>query len=136
MPDLQSMTYAASLAIANAAKTALASAKLLLWKSGWQPTAGSVLADYAAHEADFDGYARVTVTAMLGPFLSMGGWSINTPLPAFTKSAGPTTNEIGGMALIDSTNNVWSFVVFDTPIVMSLEGQSIQRPMALVFPVA
>jgi len=136
MPDMQSMTYAASLAIATAAKTALAGAKLLLFKSGWQPTAGSVLADYAAHEADFDGYGRVTVTAMLGPYLALGGWSINTPLPQFTKAAGTNTNEIGGMALLDSTDKVWSYVVFDTPIVMSLEGQSIQRPMALVFPVA
>lgn len=134
MPDVQAMSLAESLAIATARKTALAGGDVLLFKSGFNPTPASVIADYEAEECDFSGYARMNVAAMLGPFLGLGGYQINTPLTNFAVAAGGVTNEVGGMALILTDETIVAYVTFETPINMSVEGQSLQRPIALLYP--
>ncbi len=76
--------------------------KLRLYKSAKTPSAGDVIGDYTAIEANFNGYAAQTIVfpsaaAMVGAVASMTATAIT-----WTKGVGGTGNDIYGWFLADA----------------------------------
>jgi hypothetical protein len=117
-----------ALYIAGLVKTALAGSKLKLYTAIANPLGpGTVIADFT--EADFDGYALITITNFLAAYLDpAGGASIQSGTQQFNYGpAGtpPVGNTVLGFWL---TNAAGALVVagnFDTPITMNAVGDSI-----------
>ena len=89
---------AGSLWLAGITQAELAGSKLKLFQSSLTPTVNTTAADLAAAEADFSGYAEITLTAWGTPYLNpAGGAATNSPCGQFN-TADPTTitNNIGG----------------------------------------
>lgn len=116
MADVLKYPNAGALFIAGKVRTALANCKLRLFKDGMGIVVGPSLtaAQLAAAEADYDGYAAITVAAMTAPLLNpLGGASISTGSQQFAIAAPyAVTNVIGGGWLEDSTGALvmaWSY---------------------------
>jgi hypothetical protein len=94
--------------LAGITRTALAGSKCRLFQDSLGvPTPTTTLADLVAAEADFSGYAEITITNFMLPYLFPGGGSaINSPSMQFM-TADPTTvpNNIGG-AWIETAGGV------------------------------
>ena len=125
------------LATANEVKTAMAASIMHLFKSSLTPDPSTATADYTAAEADFDGYATITIAAWNVPILAPGtGYLISTPLMVFvwvfdTDSVG---NVIAGCYCLDATGKNRLVVIFDNPIPMQQAGQGIQFYVNWLFP--
>lgn len=89
---------AGSLWLAGITRTALAASILKLFQSSLVPNVNTVKADLDAAEADFTGYAPITLTTWGAAYISSaGGAAINSPCGQFDTDD-PTTvaNNIGG----------------------------------------
>ena len=126
-----------SLASATAYRTRLANSVVHLFKSSFVPTPSNVLADYTENEADFSGYAAITITAWNTPILGpVSGYMIVSPLVQFVvETADPmVTNTIGGMYLVDSAGVCRRTIIFDQPIPMEVVGQGLPFFLTEQFP--
>lgn len=112
-------------------QTSLAAGKLLLFKDTLTTLTGLTAAILAAQEADFDGYTAggVAVATVNDPYEDTNGSVLVTaPLKQFNfVSAAPTvnTNSIGGAAYVDAAGVVRGAFLFDAPVSMALNTDSI-----------
>ncbi len=88
--------------LADELGTRLVNCQMMLFKSGFVPSTLTELADIEAQEADYTGYARVTIAAWGNPIDSdVGGAQITAPTVQFSLAADPALgNTIGGYALV------------------------------------
>lgn len=100
-------------------------AKLHLFKSGFNPTAANVYADYVAEEADFHGYLAVDVTYGLVSIDASGNPVLLSAANFFQNDDGSDSNLIGGAWLSVETdagppavNVVQNYYKFDPPITL------------------
>ena len=122
---------------AAAIRTNLAAGTMHLFKSSLTPDPSTPTADYTTAEADFDGYAPITVAAWNAPILAPGtGYLISTPLMVFAwaHDTDDVGNIIGGCYHLDAASKNRLAVVFDQPIPMQMAGQGIQYYLNWLFP--
>lgn len=115
MPDYSFLSLAGAKVEAAAAKTRLANSVLHLFKSGWVPTPTSTLADYLAHECDFDGYVSKTIAAWADPVLAGAAYVIYAPAQTFPweHDTDDVGNQVGGSFLVTSGGDLYQATVFD-----------------------
>ena len=109
-------------------RTKLAGCSVHLYKSPFTPGAGTVLADLTAIEADFGGYAAITVTALLAAFIDpIGGASAQIGTVQFNADGTTPDNIIYG-AWVQATGTppvLYLAVQFDNPVPMSAVGDAL-----------
>ncbi len=113
----------------NARVTAWTTPELRLYQSAFSPGPDSVLADFDAAEADFDGYAAESLATFTpaGPDQD-GGQTSPSNAAVFQKTAGAATNTIGGAYLVGDpagTPDLVEYFVFTPPLPMSITGAMI-----------
>lgn len=126
-----------ALAQATELQTELALSVVKLFKSGFVPTADSVIGDFDDNEADYTGYAPETITAFLDPVAAVGGgFRITAPTVQFALATTPAVgNSIGGYWVELAAGAPVIVMVFDTPASMSAAGDSIQLNPTVVVPI-
>lgn len=125
------------LTTATEVKTAMASSTMHLFKDSLVPDPSTPTSDYTAAEADFDGYAEITITNWNAPILAPGtGYLISTPLMVFTWTFDTDSvgNLIGGCYCLDAATKNRLVVIFDESIPMQMAGQGIQFYVNWLFP--
>jgi hypothetical protein len=118
---------AGSIWLAGVARTALANSKLKLFQSSLVPNVNTTKAELDAAEADFSGYAEITLTAWGVPYtVAAGGAAINSPCGQFdTDDPTTVTNNIGG-AWVETSGGVLVIIdSFPDVIPMNAPNQSI-----------
>jgi hypothetical protein len=100
------MAYPTLVDVANDLRNGLLSPCLLhLYKNDVSPTPDMTILAFT--EADFSGYAPVTITLFNEPFATAdGGATIVSPLVQFNMSAATTPNIIYGTYLTDITSTI------------------------------
>lgn len=118
VPDFSLITYWTPSDVTNV----LTNAKLHLFKNNYTPIAGSLLADFT--EADFTGYASVTLAGWTTPVIISGKSSTSANPVTFTTGTVGTGNTIYGYYVTDSTNTKLLFAERDAnaPIAMNVTG--------------
>lgn len=105
----------------------LAVLQLRLFKNNYTPVNGSVNADFT--EADFDGYAEISLVSWDDPFIGGDGKAkIEHPTQTFTDTGNTTPNDIYGYYVtyvISGTTYVLMAERFVTPQVMEEAGDLI-----------
>ncbi len=90
-------------------QTAYVNLDVHLYKSDLVPSISTVLADFTANEADFNGYAPETMAAFFDPiFAPVSGYLIQSPQVQFNyvDGVGSVGNTIGGAYFVDSTGGL------------------------------
>jgi hypothetical protein len=115
MPDTSALSLSGAKLEAEEAVTALANSVLHLFKFGFVPTPTSLLADFAAQECDFDGYAALTITAWHSPILSGAAYAIYAPTQTFpwTFDTDAVGNAVGGAYLVTAGGVLYQYIQFD-----------------------
>jgi len=111
--------------------TALAAAKLRLFKSTLVPTPTTPRSDFNANVADFTGYADVTLTYSAVLNDADGGKVALTNRALFSQTADTVTNTIGGMWIDTAGTEVEDYWEFDPPIGMNAAGSFIAAVIGL-----
>lgn len=122
---------------ATAMRTALANSVMHLFKVAFVPEPGDPLASYTTAEADYDGYAPITLVAWAIPILAPGtGYMIGSPLVQFAWEFDTegTGNVCGGCYLVDAAGKLRLTVIFTNPIPMEVAGQGIPINVVWLFP--
>jgi len=116
--------YAATILFKTAERDALLEdAELCLFQNNYTPINTSVLGDFV--EADFDGYARITLTGWSAPALNVDN-KAETSLAAqiFTMTGSTTPNDIYGVFVVSSTGALlYAEVDPSGPVTMDTDGQ-------------
>lgn len=102
--------------------------KMHLFKSTFVPTPASVIADYAANEVVFDGYAAFVSTSpwILGLDAAGDAQAIYGGLASFGQTGVVTTDSAGGWYLTDTTSAILMLSgTFDAPIPFSANGTTL-----------
>lgn len=117
-------------------RTALAASVVKMFKSSLVPDENTVLADLDAAEADFDGYAPVTLTTWGAPILGpVSGYAIYSPGFQFTSDApNAVTNSIGGLYLVDAGGLLRGVTTFAEALPMGGIGQGYIDRFVQYFP--
>lgn len=119
-----------------------ATARVRLFKAIFAPVPSSVLAQYVANEADFHGYAPVTVAAWDPVGLydggSQAGFSNDTSI-FFQNDDGSDSNDIGGGWLEDTPAgpalpHVYRYFIFPIPVVLGAALAAINLEILLKYP--
>lgn len=116
-----------SLWLAGEIGTLLANAELHLFQNTIVPNVNTTLAELVAEEADFTGYADITLVAFGAPYLvPAGGAAVNSPCAQFN-TGDPTTvsNTIAGAWIQDAGGDLVLIDLFPTPIAMDAPGKAI-----------
>jgi hypothetical protein len=127
---------AGALAIAEAIQTLLAGSDLHLFQSGSVSlTPSTTLAELDAVEADFTGYAVITIAAWLDPLLNpLGGASIECGTQQFAIAAPYTvSNVIQGWYLTETGGDLICAGDFPQPVALVGAGDGIPVNVQLVF---
>lgn len=120
-------------------QAAYVGAQIRLYKSTFEPSPTSTLADFVAAEADYDGYAAQAFTPWFDPILAPGsGYMIASPLVQFAYVDGVTHvgNLIGGAFIVDAGGDL-RMVLALTPteyVTLAVNGQGFDVNVADVFP--
>lgn len=131
VPDAGEFTTPGLMALGAELKTALAAGKLRLFKSSLATLTGLTADLLDTHEADYDGYVAggIAVAAVNDPYVDANNSVLVTaPLTQFNfVSAAPTvsTNTIGGAAYEDAAGVIRGAIMFDEPIEMATNDDSI-----------
>lgn len=118
-------------------RAALANSVLHLFQESLSPNPSTPLSEYTAAEADYDGYAAVTISAWNAPILAPGsGYMIGSPLVQFvwTLDTDAVGNVIKGCYLVDSGGKLRLTVIFTELVPMELAGQGIPVNLVWFFP--
>lgn len=135
MSDQSYLSLAGAKVIALERQTALANVVMHLFQAGFSPTPGNVLADFAAHEATYDGYAAETIATWAAPVLAGVGYAIYAPTQTFRwVFATGVGNSIAGYYLVDAAGNLIDYCVFDSPIPMAGPDQAVIKTPVEVIP--
>lgn len=135
--SVQFYPLAGALKNATDRRTGYANSVIRLFKSTMNPTPSSQLAAYVAAEADYDGYAAVTMAQWNAPILAPGtGYMIGSPLVQFawTLATNAVGNMIGGAFVVDSAGVLRMVVVFTQPIPMQGPGAGLPINLIDFFP--
>lgn len=122
--------------LAGIVQAELASAEIKLFKSGTITLSReTVLADLAAEEADYTGYAAEVITAFSAPYVeASGGATIYSGLAAFAAAAPYTVaNSIGGWWIETTGGDLVCAGDFAAPIVVGSAGAGIPFNVGLTF---
>jgi hypothetical protein len=99
-----------------------------LFRSTKTPAAGDVLADYAAIECTFPGYAAIAQNSWATPTLVAGRAYSECPLRTFTRTSGGSGDTVYGFFLADaatgSSGKLYGAQLFDTTVDMTVNGNS------------
>lgn len=120
-----SMTGAALIAAAN--QTRNANSVLRLFKGGFNPSPTTTKAEFLANEADYDGYAALTIVAWGAPILFGLGWATFAPTQTFRwgPAGAGTNNMIGGTFLLTQAGDLLTYEVFEQERPMQGPGQAV-----------
>lgn len=115
MPDVSYLSLTGAKVEAEDAVDRLANSVLHLFQAGWAPSPTSTLADFLAHECDYDGYAAKTITTWAEPVLAGAGYATFAPTQTFrwVHVADDVGNQAGGAFLVLSTGELYQYTVFD-----------------------
>ena len=124
---------------ATAIKTNLSTtAEVHLFVQGFNPSASSTAADFAAAEATYEGYTPATVAAWNGPYIYGGGqgYFISAADEYFpwTAGSGDASNTIAGYWVQDAAGKVREYVIFDTPVYINGADQVVPVTPTILFP--
>lgn len=137
MADSSFLTSVGSEQLAALVQTQLAECTMHLFQSSLlpSPTPLTPLSAFLAAEANFDGYAPVTIAAFADPVLAGNAWAIFAPTQTFryTFSTG-VVNTIGGYWIEDADGNLQTYVVFNPAENAAGPGQAIIRTPVNTFP--
>lgn len=124
----------ATLDQATAKQLLYANSVLKMYKSTLVPDEQTVIADLDAAEADFDGYAALTLVAWGDPILAPGnGYAIYAPFQFQSAAPNTTLNSIGGMWLELAAGDLAAIYPFDAPLPLGEVGQGIASIIAEYF---
>lgn len=137
MPDTSSLSLSGARIEAVAGKARLANSVLHCFQAGWVPGPTNVLADFLAHEADFDGYTPKTVATWSDPVLAGSGYAIYAPTQTFPWShvADDVGNQIGGTFLVTSGGDLYQYTIYDPTRSVQGPDQAVVTTPTDVFPV-
>jgi hypothetical protein len=121
---------------AAAKQTQLALSVMKLFKSGYAPPVGVTIALLTPHEANYDDYAPVTLTAWLAAIRSpSGGAQISSPVAQFKCVADQVVpNTIGGFWIETAAGVLQIVRQFDTPVPMVFANQGLDVNAVIVYP--
>jgi hypothetical protein len=136
MPDINGLSLAGALVQATANRTRMAASVMHLFKYGWVPTPTSTLADFLAHECDFDGYAPLTIATWALPVLAGQAWATYAPTQTFrwTAGVGNVGNQAGGHFLVTSAGDLMDYSIYDPSIPVQGVGQAVIKTPVEVTP--
>jgi hypothetical protein len=136
MPDASYLSLTGAKIEAAAAKTLLANSVLHCFKQGFNPSPTSTLADFLAHEADFDGYAPLTIATWANPVLAGVAYAIFAPTQTFrwVLDMIAVGNQIGGTFLVTSGGDLYQYTQFDPTRPIQGPDQAIITTPTDVFP--
>ncbi len=136
MPDTSALSMTGAKLEATAGKTRLANSVLHLFQSSFTPTPNSTLADFTAAEADFDGYAGITIATWSDPVLAGQGFAIYAPTQTFRweHDTDDVGNQIGGAYLVTSGGVLYQYTKFDPTLNVSGPDQAIIVTPTDVYP--
>lgn len=131
-------TQESAMTQAGLMKTALATSKLGLFLSSFQPTVNSKVADFTGADATYDGYTAGgnAITAFLGPGADPGGGAdVISPNVFFSYVDGEThvQNLIGGWYLLTTGGALFAYGVYPNPVAMAANGDFISQVITLNF---
>jgi len=130
-------TDTGAMELAGAIQALMAASKIRLFKDTLSITPALTEAELVAAECDYDGYAAITVTAFLNPYLDPAGGA--------TTQSGSHVFYYGPAASPPVTNNVLGFwcetaggvpilvVGFDNPVPMTAVGDAVPVNVLLNF---
>jgi len=137
MPDTSELSLTGALVNATAGLTQMANGVLHLFKSSFNPTPTSTLADFLAAECDYDGYAPLTIVAWTSPpILSGVAYTIYSPTQTFlwVFDALGTGNQVGGMFYVLAGGELYRYTRFEPTLPMQGPSQAIVRTPTNVYP--
>lgn len=128
-------TNSGALFLANAVKTALlATSTMHLFKSAFTPGPTTTLADLAAIEADFEGYAESTIATWLAAFIDpAGGATIIAPTRQFACTGDATPNDIYGGWIETAVPGLVCVFTFSEPLPIQDVGNAVNVTVGLNF---
>lgn len=115
MPDSSALSLTGAKVEAQAGKTRLANSVLHAFKAGFVPTPTTTLAEFAANECDFDGYAPITIATWHDPVLAGVAYAIYAPTQTFLWEFDTlgTGNQVGGTYLVLAGGDQYQYTIFD-----------------------
>ena len=127
MPDSAALSLTGANVEAAAAKTRMAASIASLFQAGFNPTPNSLKIDFEAEEADYDGYAPVTIATWSDPILAGDGWMTFAPTQniPWVFDADAVGNAIGGYWLETAGGVVIGYGVFDPARAVTGPGMSV-----------
>lgn len=136
MPDFSALSLSGAKIEALAGQARLAASVLHLFEAGWVPSPTSTLAEFDAHECNFDGYAPLTIALWAAPLLSGSAYVIYAPTQTFrwvfdTEGVG---NQVGGAYLVLAAGGLYQYTVFDPTRPAQGPDQAIITQPTDVFP--
>jgi len=105
--------------------------KIWLYTDGPLPSIDSVVGDFT--EADFSGYARVTLATILGPINLPGGEGVHKECDFVADDADPITPQSAkGMLIVDTDNvTLLGAEQFVTPVPFTVPGDALSYDLIL-----
>lgn len=127
MNDQSFLTMTGANLEATAAQAAMANCVMHLFKQGFNPTPQTPLADFLTNEADYDGYAPITIAAWGAPVLAGLAWAIYAPTQTFryVDAGDSVANMIAGYFLVTAGGVLKSYTVFGSAVPMATNGQAV-----------
>lgn len=112
----------------------MANCVMHLFQNTINPSPQTPLADFLAAEADYDGYAPLTIVAWGAPVLAGVGYSIYAPTQTFRfVFSDGVVNTIAGYFLVTSGGALKEYCVFGSPVPMSGNGMATIKTPIEVF---
>jgi len=121
------LSLSGALVESTANKTRLANSVVHLFKSEFLPSPTSDKAAFLAAEADFDGYAPITIAAWLDPVLFGQGYATPAPTQYFRweHDTDDVGNSIGGAFVVSAAGDLILYTTFDPFVSVSGPGQAV-----------
>lgn len=115
MPDASYLSLTGAKLEAAAAQTRFVNSVLHLFQAGFSPTPTSTLADFLAHECDFDNYAPITIVAWHAPVLAGAAYAVYASTQTFLWAhvSADVGNAVGGSFLVTAGGDLVQYTIFD-----------------------
>jgi len=136
VPDTTALSLSGSKKTAAEIQAYLANSVLRLFLSTFVPSPTSLLSDFVAAEANFDGYESQTLAAWEAPVLAGTGYITYGPQTTWlwSSSGSDVGNIIGGMFLVGSDGTLINYTTFNPFLSMTGPDMAIVRTPAIAFP--
>lgn len=136
MPDQSFLSLNGAYQEALAGQVEMANCVMHLFKQGFTPTPTNTLADFAANECDYDGYAPQTIADWADPVLAGVGYVIYAPTQTFRWAhvADDVGNMVGGFYLVTSGGELKDYTTFDPAQALTGPGMAVIKTPVEAFP--